>query len=219
MNDRMLSKIIAWLRQPTTIGGLSVLFATIGALLQHVTDPAHGITLSQGLAPLIGALTALVMPDNSAANAGAVKTATDAMSNASANMNYAAANMAKKALTILILAGVMFAVSACAGQSGQSLVVSGTNYAVSTVDGAETALTAAENIAAVYVKLPLCPQPSGQLCSDPAVSAKLKALGAAADADLAKVKAGVADVTILVADINALASATPAVTATSTAKT
>jgi hypothetical protein len=32
---------------------------------------------------------------------------------------------------------------------------------------------------------------------------------------LAKVKAGVADVTILVADINALASATPAVTATS----
>jgi len=42
------------------------------------------------------------------------------------------------------------------------------------VNATKVALTAAETAATIYVQLPLCPQPTGRLCSDASVSAQIK---------------------------------------------
>lgn len=77
-----------------------------------------------------------------------------------------------------------------------------------TVAQVAAALTAADNLAIQYVTLPLCPRP-GQLCSDKAVSANIKAAAARAYAavkaaeasgssgDLAAANAAVAALTAL----------------------
>lgn len=61
----------------------------------------------------------------------------------------------------LLLAGLL-ALAAC-GQNPDAM------------NAAKMALTAAETAATVYVQLPLCPQPTGRLCSDAAISAQIKA--------------------------------------------
>lgn len=53
--------VIAWLRQPTTIGGLSGLVAAISAL---VTGQLTG---AQALPIIAGALVSMALPDNTAA--------------------------------------------------------------------------------------------------------------------------------------------------------
>jgi hypothetical protein len=77
---------------------------------------------------------------------------------------------------------------------------------------AESALTTAEVLAGDYVRLPVCPT-AQPVCSDIAVSAKLKALGAQGDAALVQVKAGNADaqtVLSLASQLTAMVPPTPA---------
>lgn len=108
-----------------------------------------------------------------------------------------------------ILLGAVSAAALC-GCAGTVTPTTVSNTAITTAYSAEVALTAAEQAATAYIKLPLCPQPSGALCSSAAISTIIKADAAQADADLVKVKAGAIDVSVVAGDINLLVGVTPA---------
>lgn len=55
-----------------------------------------------------------------------------------------------------------------------ALLLAGCGVSQESIYAAKTALTAAEHAATNYITLPLCPQPSG-ICSEKAISDKIKA--------------------------------------------
>jgi hypothetical protein len=56
----MLAKLLVWLKQPTSVVGLSGIFGTVAAVLS-------GSMTWQAAVPLFaGAITAIILPDNSA---------------------------------------------------------------------------------------------------------------------------------------------------------
>jgi len=63
MNRRV---IIDWLRQPTSIAGISTLIGILAGLI------ARQLTLPQAVPLLAGAISAVILPDNSGAGADAV---------------------------------------------------------------------------------------------------------------------------------------------------
>jgi hypothetical protein len=60
-----MRSVLLWLRQPTSVAGLSAIIGTGAALLLHQIDYAHA-------APLIaGAAASIVLPDNAGARTSA----------------------------------------------------------------------------------------------------------------------------------------------------
>ena len=55
----------AWLRQPTSVAGISALFAALTALLSHQLDWAQALPI------IAGAVISIALPDNAAAKADA----------------------------------------------------------------------------------------------------------------------------------------------------
>jgi uncharacterized protein YcfL len=78
-----------------------------------------------------------------------------------------------------------------------------------TVAGAEVALTAAEAAAFQYVTLPVCPASNGTLCSNPAISAQIKAADNVAFAAVKSAEAGSGSVATAMAAIASLSSVIP----------
>ncbi len=60
-----MSRLLAWLRQPTSVAGLSALCGTFLALL------THELTWAQATPLIAGALTSIILPDNAGAKANA----------------------------------------------------------------------------------------------------------------------------------------------------
>jgi hypothetical protein len=75
---------------------------------------------------------------------------------------------------------------------------------------AENALTIAEQAATVYVRLPLCPQAAGTLCSDATIAAKIKAADNVAYAAVKGAENGTVAPADAVAAVSALSALTPA---------
>lgn len=106
----------------------------------------------------------------------------------------------------LIIAGLLAIGVSVAGCTGAQVRT--------TVAEAEVALTGADQLALKYVTLPVCPQTNGALCSDPAISAKIKTAAATAytavkaaeasggSADLAAANAAIAALTAVVPTAN-----------------
>jgi len=65
----MLLKVLNWLKQPTSVAGISALSGIFAALM------TRQITWAQALPLLAGAVTSIVLPDNSAARDEAVSLA------------------------------------------------------------------------------------------------------------------------------------------------
>ncbi len=61
----MISRILRWLRQPTTIGGIATACAAISAVL------IHQATWVQATPIYVGCAVSILLPDNSAARADA----------------------------------------------------------------------------------------------------------------------------------------------------
>jgi hypothetical protein len=74
------------------------------------------------------------------------------------------------------------------------------------VSGTEVALTALDQAAVEYVTLPLCPQPSGTLCSVAATSTQIKVASAQAYAAVKAAEAGTGTVAAAQAALDALAA-------------
>lgn len=72
------------------------------------------------------------------------------------------------------------------------------------LNATETALTAAETAATIYIQLPLCPQPSGRLCSDATVSANIKTADTLAYGQVVGMRSGKITVADAAASIAAL---------------
>jgi hypothetical protein len=61
-----MNLLLKWLRQPTTVAGLSAAFGTFTALL------GHQVTWAQAIPLLAGAAVSIALPDNSIAKADAI---------------------------------------------------------------------------------------------------------------------------------------------------
>ena len=64
-----MDRLRAWLRQPTTVAGISALIATISALILHQVNWTQAVPL------LVGSLVSMVLPDDSAAGPQAQRVA------------------------------------------------------------------------------------------------------------------------------------------------
>lgn len=102
----------------------------------------------------------------------------------------------RAAIALLAVVAAAGLLSACAGTT--------------TLAQVEVALTGAETAATAYVKLPLCPQPGGAWCSDPAITAKIKAADMLAYTSVQNAKHGTATPDQAMADVQALAVLIPA---------
>ena len=71
-----MGQVYAWVRQPTTVAGISALFGTVVALLLKQISLAAAVPL------LTGAAMSMVLPDNSAAKLQAEKLAQDVVAQA-----------------------------------------------------------------------------------------------------------------------------------------
>jgi hypothetical protein len=60
-----LKVLVAWLRQPTSVAGLSAIMATISGLA------THQLSITQALPLLVGGVVSIVLPDNTAAKSDA----------------------------------------------------------------------------------------------------------------------------------------------------
>jgi len=61
-----MNLVLKWVRQPTTVAGLSAAFGTFTALL------VHQITWTQAVPLLAGAAVSIALPDNSVAKGDAI---------------------------------------------------------------------------------------------------------------------------------------------------
>lgn len=85
-----------------------------------------------------------------------------------------------------------------------------TNTVITTVAGAEIALTAADSVATTYIKQTACPTGVVKItCSDAATAAMLKSYGQKAHDVLKQAQAGTVTLAVAVAALNAFTSATP----------
>jgi hypothetical protein len=66
-----LTQIVTWLRQPTSVAGISALLAVATGMA------SHQLTLAQGLPVLIGAVVSIVLPDNTAMKTDAIALSQD----------------------------------------------------------------------------------------------------------------------------------------------
>ncbi len=110
-----------------------------------------------------------------------------------------------------ILPLLVLALSACGTPpAGQSTTTTAANAAITTVAGAEIALTAADGVATKYIQQPLCPKGTVALsCSDPATATMLKSYGLRAYNAVKAAQAGTTSLAAAVAAINAYTAATP----------
>ncbi len=69
--------IFNWLKQPTTVAGISGLIGTISALITHMI--AHDGAWTLSAAGVAGSITAILLPDNSALKSSVEKLAGDAI--------------------------------------------------------------------------------------------------------------------------------------------
>jgi hypothetical protein len=60
-----METVLAWLRQPTTVAGISTLFGTLSALVTQQVSWAQAMPL------IVGGLAAIALPDNAGAKASA----------------------------------------------------------------------------------------------------------------------------------------------------
>ncbi len=68
-----MADLRVWARQPTTVAGFSALLATLCAFLLHQVQWAQAVPL------LVGAVTSMLLPDNTGAKQQAEALAADAM--------------------------------------------------------------------------------------------------------------------------------------------
>jgi len=137
--------ITTFMRQPSTVLGLSALIGTLTAFLT-------GEITWQGAVPAIaGAIAAVVLPDNSGAQA-AIKNAATAMVDAEAAVatspakTTVAADGVKAAATVTLLVATGFGLSACASRpSAHTRSVEALRIVYATAHAAETALIASVN--------------------------------------------------------------------------
>ena len=105
-----------------------------------------------------------------------------------------------------IAAALMLLVAACT--SAQTTTAS--NAAITTIAGAEIALTAADQVATIYIKQPACkPGTVALTCSDPATATALKSYGLKAYTAVKAAEAGIGTLAAAVAALNAYTAATP----------
>jgi uncharacterized membrane protein YfcA len=64
-----MQTVLAWLRQPTSVAGISALFGTLLALASQQLDWAQAVPL------IAGALISIALPDNAGAKANATSLA------------------------------------------------------------------------------------------------------------------------------------------------
>jgi hypothetical protein len=102
----------------------------------------------------------------------------------------------------------LLALAGCGVTTAQTTTAS--NAAITTVAGAEIALTAADTVATKYITQPLCPKGVVLItCSDPATASSLKSYGQKASDVLKQAQAGTATLAAAVAALNAFTAATP----------
>jgi hypothetical protein len=118
----MLKKILAWVQQPTTIAGLATFLGTIAAVLQHLVNPATGMSLTSALPVLLGGVVAMGLNDNTGKQAQAVQIATGVLASESTNLRGIAGTVAgalaavtNKAAVIALMVGALL-VSGCASK-------------------------------------------------------------------------------------------------------
>ena len=68
-----MEKLQNWLKQPTSVAGLAAMFGTVSALM------SQQLTWAQAGPLLVGAVVSIALPDNSAAQTGAVSIASGAI--------------------------------------------------------------------------------------------------------------------------------------------
>lgn len=103
----------SWLKQPTTVAGLSGIVGTGTALLMHQTDLAHALPL------IVGSLVAALLPDNTAAKAEAADL-TAGIVDALGKAKGAATDAAKTAAPMLLALAMAAGLSACAADTGRA---------------------------------------------------------------------------------------------------
>jgi hypothetical protein len=68
-----MARLKAWMRQPTTVAGFSALLATVCALVLHQVQWPQAVPL------LVGAVTSMLLPDNTNAKQAAEALAAEAV--------------------------------------------------------------------------------------------------------------------------------------------
>lgn len=189
-----IASILAWLRQPTSVLGISGLVSTAAAVASGQLSP------SQAVVPVIGSLTLILVPDNAVARRDIEKLVRDAAAAAQApsaptvaavvaDLAVVAQDFAPlpppppappaAALVLLLAAGL--GLGACATGTQPS--------AKQALFAAEEGYTAALVVADAYAALPACVPGGPALCSDPAVVAKVAAAATAAQFAVAAAEA------------------------------
>jgi hypothetical protein len=210
----------SWRQQPTTVAGFSTLLGTgLAWMSGTMSGPAALCTAAGGIA-------AMVFPDNTGAPAAAKEIVAGVEGIADAWRQELATNQAQNAATAQQAPGAPAAAipaapaapaatNPVAGAVGAAigilfLAASLTACASNGVAQTEVGLTSAEQLAMQYVTLPACPSATGALCSDPSITAKIKAADDVAYAAVKGLENGTVTAAAAQAAVASLLSVIPA---------